>query len=901
MNTKKILGEIICIVMVATAFTVTMSAYPAGWGDDIRLTYASGNSIQPEVAIDSNDTIYVVWQDDRDGNYNIYLKKSKDYGKTWSSDIKVTDTLNNSGWSRISIDSNDVLHLLWLEENETWGYWRPYDNDYKQILYKNSGDGGITWSSEVQIASNTGQMQQRGLDISIGKDDVLHVAFSKYSPSRVYYRKSTDGGSTWSTPKVIGDDRDCARALVIASDSKDHVYVAFNGWNRNDHMGDIQFIKSDDNGDTWRNEITLIGGIGWATHAHLAATDDGHVFLTYIDNLGVGSDPWSDPREIYIIISLDYAQSWGSRIRLTYDDFKDYWPINALDSQNNSHIVWYDNRDGNWEIYYTKVDTSGNTLIDDTRLTDNSAVSGFPVIAIDLNGSRHLFWHDNRTSADNYEIYYKGTAPYPPVADAGPNQTVYIGNEVQFNGSNSYDPDGNITNYMWDFNLSDGLWWETGAPPDAIGPNPNNTYNGYGVFIVTLNVTDNDGNFDSDTCVVTVMVPPPPPPTLYINTSLDGKNATLYWDQPPVLGIDHYLIYRSTSQTNFDFNTVWKNTSINMEVGESSVIPLRTIWNDTNAAFPGNNSNYEEQYYYIIRAVNILGQVSSTSRTVGKWTKTFPKEVSTFSLPLEPLQNLTIDHCLRDMGAKYIKWMHPGWHKWMKYGDGGINDTLMKVGEGYEVKFDSQINYTFTGMPGAMISYDDDSGFLGLDHTTEAKNLTVTVELNGDVNLTWPEPSSMSDGWYEVYFSNKRDGFFGTLNMSYFSVCPPINFGKNTTPHVNALANQSGARLYYMVVPYNASGVRGASTYSIAIWTEEYLAQYDTFGIPLKLETNQTADWYCDNIPETGGINYYNHSEQRWCWHSTRMPSEAYDPMLIMTEGYQISTSGPTKFKFIGR
>ncbi len=103
-----------------------------------------------------------------------------------------------------------------------------------------------------------------------------------------------------------------------------------------------------------------------------------------------------------------------------------------------------------------------------------------------------------------------------------------------------------------------------------------------------------------------------------------------------------------------------------------------------------------------------------------------------------------------------------------------------------------------------------------------------------------------------------------------------------------------------MVVPFDASGIRGASTYSIGIWTEEFLSQYDTFGLPLQLSAYQTADWYCDNIPDAVGINYYNHSEQRWCWHSRRMPAEAYDPILEMTEGYQISTSNATKFIFIG-
>ncbi len=454
-----------------------------------------------------------------------------------------------------------------------------------------------------------------------------------------------------------------------------------------------------------------------------------------------------------------------------------------------------------------------------------------------------------------------------------------------------------ITVYYNDGIGSDPYPSPFGIYPFSATDQVQHVYGNDGFYTIFLTVEDDDGGitvYITNVTVITVA-----PPTLYINTSQDGEDVILYWDMPSILGIDHYLIYRSTSQTDFDFNTVWVNTSSDNETGEPAPIPLRTMWNDTKAAYP-DDLNYEEQYYYIIRAVNILGQVSSTSRTVGKWTKTFQQGVSTFSLPLEPLQNITIEYCLNDMNASYIKWVDPVSHRWMRHGDGVVNDTQMKLGEGYKVKFDTQTNYPFTGLPGAMISYDDDSGFLGFDHATEAKYLTIFVEPNGDLNLTWQEPGSMSDGWYGVYYSNRRDGFFGTFNVSYFLVCPSVIFGNNTITHRDALANESGARLYYMVIPYNASCVRGASTYSIGIWTEEYLQGYDTFGIPLKLDSNQTADWYCDNIPDCVGINYYIHSEQWWSWHSTRMPAEAYDPILLMTEGYQISTSNFTKFTFIG-
>jgi hypothetical protein len=195
----------------------------------------------------------------------------------------------------------------------------------------------------------------------------------------------------------------------------------------------------------------------------------------------------------------------------------------------------------------------------------------------------------------------------------------------------------------------------------------------------------------------------------------------------------------------------------------------------------------------------------------------------------------------------------------------------------------------------------NNGGFFGFNPTIKADNLNVTVDDNGDVNLTWLEPANMGVGdWYEVYYSFTRDGFFGTLNVSYFLVFPAMYFGNNTANHTNAQADNPGSRLYYMIVPFNSLGIRGASTYSIGVWTEEYLSQYDSFGIPLKPSINQVADWYCDNIPYAVGINYFNITAQRWCWHSTMMSKGAYDPELVMSEGFQLSTSNTTKFTFIG-
>jgi parallel beta-helix repeat protein len=390
-----------------------------------------------------------------------------------------------------------------------------------------------------------------------------------------------------------------------------------------------------------------------------------------------------------------------------------------------------------------------------------------------------------------------------------------------------------------------------------------------------------------------------PPPNLFINVSTNGKDIILYWDPPPNLKFDPYLIYRSTDPRNFDFQNPWVDTMVDTEPGEPQPIPERTMWNDSNAAFPGNLTNYREQYYYTIRAYNNFGEISATSRTVGKWTKTIPKGISTFSLPLEPIEPLYINYQTSRMNAEYIKYLNTTTHTWEKHnlGDGNINNIRMIMGEGYEVKFQNLNNFTFCGMPGTMILYENIS--FGFDATPGGDAGSLIAKVNSaseTVVLNWSHPADMSSlDQYIILRSTKRDGFWGTQDLDYIELATlPFNI----LFYLDEGNATSGTELYYMIVTENGSTlVRGSGSYSIGVWTEEIETQYDTIGLPLKLLENNTADWYCDNIPNCVGINYYNVITQRWSWHSTRMSEGAFDPVLGMTEGYQISTSGPT---FIG-
>jgi hypothetical protein len=387
--------------------------------------------------------------------------------------------------------------------------------------------------------------------------------------------------------------------------------------------------------------------------------------------------------------------------------------------------------------------------------------------------------------------------------------------------------------------------------------------------------------------LVNVKPGPPLPPELFVK--VNGDDLQLYWLDSNSVGVDHYLIYKSPTQTGFDFSDIWIDTS---QHDDNGLIPKRSTLNITDAA----KSLYSQEEYYIIRAVNSLGIRSITSNTVGKWTKSLTSGVNTFSLPLEPFDVKSTEWYVNEIpGCTYIKWMDSTTRTWVKHdaGEGlGVDDGDVVLGEGYELSVSADTQYTFCGRPASHIRYME-------GELPSPTNFQVQVINSfGDVELYW-DPVIGADH-YIIYRSTFREGISNLALLPLWETA----YGEplDTTYIDYNTAYFDGAQFYYCVVAVSNPGLHFGfnSTYSVGLYIADYLGEYDTLGLPLKLDGTNTVDWYCDEIPGTVGMNYYIPGEQRWGWHATRMPEGAFDTDIVLGDGYQISTNASTKKIFIG-
>ncbi len=386
--------KIVAAALLIAAATLTAQ----GWGPDVRLTndpaksYTSYNEAWCIAA--SGNNIHAVWYDNRDGNWEICYKRSTDNGATWGSDTRLTNEASADSLPSVAVSGN-TIHVVWHSNRD----------GNPEIYYKRSTDNGTTWGADTRLSNASGNSRYPSVAVS---GDNIHVVWADNRDGgnwEIYYKRSTDGGVTWGPDtRLIHDGAISNFPSIAVSGSNIHVV-----WDdrRNGGTGEIYYKRSTDNGSTWGSDTRLTNDPAWSRYSSIAV--DG-------DNIHV---VWDDARhdyyhaEIYYKRSTDNGTTWEPDKRLTNDPANSQLTSPVV-SGNNIHVVWNDNRDGNWEIYYKQSIDNGATWGSDERLTYADGSSNRPSVAIAGNNI-HVVWMDRRDGG-NSEIYYKRYFDKPNIA-----------------------------------------------------------------------------------------------------------------------------------------------------------------------------------------------------------------------------------------------------------------------------------------------------------------------------------------------------------------------------------------------------------------------------------------------------------------------------------------------------
>jgi len=236
----------------------------------------------------------------------------------------------------------------------------------------------------------------------------------------------------------------------------------------------------------------------------------GSVFNNYLGQSFIPSQPILSSIELYIFAAYDLSiRTGGMNLTLYkaklngYPDLSN--PILEIKESRDDFIGhgfgWYmfdfpDTQVEPGETYFIRVDASRGFSWKTSYMKSDGTYDDYP------NGSGWSFlMYDDYGYGDKPDFFFRTYYPYEamvPVADAGQDQEIDYNERAFFSGNNSYDSDGTIVSYRWNF--GDGTTGE--------GISIGHKYNKSGTYRIKLTVTDNDGLVDSDYCSVIVKEAP---------------------------------------------------------------------------------------------------------------------------------------------------------------------------------------------------------------------------------------------------------------------------------------------------------------------------------------------------------------------------------------------------------
>jgi hypothetical protein len=170
----------------------------------------------------------------------------------------------------------------------------------------------------------------------------------------VYYKKSTDGGNNWTSSKRLTWATKQFRNPNIAIDASDNIHIA---WYRSDVLDEVYYKNSLDNGNTWKGSKRLTwedSSFYPSRYPDIVTDSKKNIYIVYQHQVPSFPPGSGANVEIFFRKSENAGTIWNPQKRITWRGELSYYPKTIIDSGNNIHIVWVDERTGNWEIFYKK-------------------------------------------------------------------------------------------------------------------------------------------------------------------------------------------------------------------------------------------------------------------------------------------------------------------------------------------------------------------------------------------------------------------------------------------------------------------------------------------------------------------------------------------------------------------
>jgi hypothetical protein len=175
------------------------------FGEAVNLSNSPGASADNHVSAQDNN-VYVVWWDNRTGNWEVFSRSSTDGGETFGEAVMLQGIGNST--FRLAPPQPNIISvdtMLAASENNEYVVWWDNKTGNWEVLFARSTDNGATFAESINI-SNSPDLRSIGARI-VAEGDYVYISWveinSETAQRDVFVRTSSDQGETFGEPIML--------------------------------------------------------------------------------------------------------------------------------------------------------------------------------------------------------------------------------------------------------------------------------------------------------------------------------------------------------------------------------------------------------------------------------------------------------------------------------------------------------------------------------------------------------------------------------------------------------------------------------------------------------------------------------------------------------------------------
>jgi hypothetical protein len=307
---------------------------------------------------------------------------------------------NNPGNSGAGTAGFETGPLVEVNGNIVYVVWIDASTGSTDVYFKRSTDGGATFSGIVNLSNNPGSSENPKIAKS---GNNLYIVWTDRTTGDgdIYFRRSMNNGASFdSVVKLSADPHFSAEPQIAASGS--NVYVVWDDivFVNNADETKLFFKASTNNGASFGSIKTLSpAGITIETIMPQIAASGNNVYVA-------GNDGSEDSEEIFFQRSTNGGASFSSPISIN-NNFENAILGKIVADASNVYLVWSDRSVGdNAEVFFRKSTNNGASFGTKVNLSSNIGESEDPQMGV-VGNNVYVAWSDSTTG--NSDIYFRAS------------------------------------------------------------------------------------------------------------------------------------------------------------------------------------------------------------------------------------------------------------------------------------------------------------------------------------------------------------------------------------------------------------------------------------------------------------------------------------------------------------